>query len=282
MTGYETLATRSPDGAQLRLSPHGAQVLGWVPARGGERLWTSPVAAPPALRGGVPVVFPQFSDRGPLRKHGFARDRLWQVVACDGGRAMLTLSDSSATRDLWPHPFSLVLTAEAHADRLEIDLTVNNTGPQAFSFTGALHAYLAVDEASAVVVDGLGGHAGQDQAAGRAPVQVPPGPLQVRPPVDLAVLGAGGARRIRGASGGDLWLTTGGFADTVLWNPGQHPPDDLPLGQVTGFVCLEPALLTPYRLAPGQSWRGALRLSVDVEAGPQDPNGVQPTGRRGS
>lgn len=271
------LTTRSPDGAELRLSPHGGQVLDWVPARGSERLWTSPVAAPPVLRGGVPVVFPQFSDRGPLPKHGFARDRRWQVQACDGGRAMLTLSDSPATRALWPHEFSLALTAEVRADRIEIDLTVTNTGPGRFSFTAALHAYLAVDHAPAVVVDGLGDHDGQDQAAGLAPVRVPPGPLAVRPPVDLAVLGASRARRIRGgASRGDLWLTTGGFTDTVLWNPGQQPPDDLPLAQVNRFVCLEPAVLTPHRLEPGDTWRGALRLSADVEAGPQDPNGVQP------
>jgi hypothetical protein len=70
------------DGAQLTACAHGGHVLGWTPAGGRPRLWLSPTArcGPGlAIRGGIPVIFPQFAGRGPLPKHGFARDRAWRV-----------------------------------------------------------------------------------------------------------------------------------------------------------------------------------------------------------
>ncbi len=273
---HEDVVTTGADGAQLRLTPHGGQVLGWRPVSGPERLWRSPLLAPPVLRGGVPVIFPQFSDRGPLAKHGFARDRLWTLLAAGDGRAMLTLTDDEQTRELWPHPFSLVLSAEARADRLEVDLTVHNPGPTPWTFAAALHSYLAVGRAADTVVEGLGGHRAQDNAAGLAEQTLPDGPFAVQPPVDLAVLGADGPRRLVGADGGDLWLTTGGFTDTVLWNPGERLPADVPADEGPRFVCLEAALLTPHALEPGGTWRGSMRLSTERADGPQAPNGVQP------
>jgi hypothetical protein len=47
-----------------------------VPAR----LLAQVVFKPPkAIRGGIPICFPQFSDFGPLGQHGFARNRSWEV-----------------------------------------------------------------------------------------------------------------------------------------------------------------------------------------------------------
>ena len=55
-----------PLGAQLLIDPLGLLYQSPLP----------PAEASPA-RGGVPVLFPQFADQGPLIKHGFARRRLW-------------------------------------------------------------------------------------------------------------------------------------------------------------------------------------------------------------
>jgi hypothetical protein len=73
----------SADGALLVAGTFGGQVVRWRPA-GAEvdRLWLSPLAAPSfgALRGGVPVIFPQFSGRGPLPRHGLVRSRGWRAL----------------------------------------------------------------------------------------------------------------------------------------------------------------------------------------------------------
>ena len=94
---------------------HGATLASWT-VDGRELLFVSPGAAfapPKAIRGGVPVCFPQFGMLGPLAtQHGFARNLPWEVL--DAGRAdasscTLELRSSEATLALWPHPFCLTM-----------------------------------------------------------------------------------------------------------------------------------------------------------------------------
>ena len=81
--GQPAMWLRAPDGAELTVLLQGGQIVSWIPAGDQERLYLSPqaVAGPGnAVRGGIPVCFPQFSKRGPLGAHGFARQQLWQWV----------------------------------------------------------------------------------------------------------------------------------------------------------------------------------------------------------
>jgi D-hexose-6-phosphate mutarotase len=64
----------------ISIGPLGAQVLS-ASISDHELLYFSPLSQVnrPA-RGGVPVIFPQFAEHGPLIKHGFARNLLWNFV----------------------------------------------------------------------------------------------------------------------------------------------------------------------------------------------------------
>ena len=74
------------------------------------------------IRGGIPVVFPQFANgsevfflwvvEGPIVKHGFARTSIWSpdpVVEEDGFVCCtFHLKDSERTRSIWDHAFELM------------------------------------------------------------------------------------------------------------------------------------------------------------------------------
>jgi len=130
--GIAALRLNGPRGASAVVSKLGAQVLSWVTPDGRERLFLSDKAVfdgSVAIRGGIPVCWPQFAGLGELPKHGFVRTLPWQVSAQRGGDdyALLTLelADDATTRALWPHAFRLELTVMLETDRLDLELSVN-------------------------------------------------------------------------------------------------------------------------------------------------------------
>jgi glucose-6-phosphate 1-epimerase len=155
-------------------------VVSWTPASAapggeGERLFVSARSAyraGAAVRGGIPVIFPQFAAEGPYARHGFARTRPWTLVGAgrgaDGaGEAEFALADDEATRALWPFAFRCRLRVRAAAAWLEVALAVENPGDGPFAFTAALHTYLRVGDVEAARVRGLERVPYRDQAAGR-------------------------------------------------------------------------------------------------------------------
>ncbi len=122
------------------------------------------------IRGGVPLVFPQFGGGGPLPLHGIVRINSWEHVGAEvaGGRATATfrLQDSEATRALWPQAFRTGLAVTVGGNELTIELAAENTGDAPFTFTNSLHTYLAVQDLAATCVEGLAGLRYRDAAAG--------------------------------------------------------------------------------------------------------------------
>lgn len=74
-----------------------------------------PPAAGRPVRGGVPVLFPQFADRGAQPKHGWARDLPWQLVEdrADDAEHVVAyrLTVEQGSRPGWPHAAELQLRA---------------------------------------------------------------------------------------------------------------------------------------------------------------------------
>lgn len=259
------------DGARIALRAHGAHVTGWAPAGGTERLWLSrdsECGPGLAIRGGIPVIWPQFNTRGPLPKHGFARDRAWvlesaQVEADGAAVATLTLVDDEATRAVLPQAFGLLLRVRAIGRELTITLDVRNNGTEVIEFTAALHSYFVVTNLAAAAVDGVAGADAEDSTKAGAAVTIPDGPLGVVGPVDLAIEDPTGPIRLTDPGLPELTITADGFDDVVVWNPGAGlAPGDVHAGGESEFVCVEPAVLLPVDLAPGAVWSGSARFEV--------------------
>ena len=163
--GLAAIALRSSDGATAVVMLNGGHVVSWKTADSQkEQLYLSPTSAfanGKAIRGGVPVIFPQFSDRGPLVRHGFARTRPWKLLnsGTDAQEAFacLRLSNDDETHRLWPHAFELDLLVRVGGNGLLMELSCHNTGDAPFAFTCALHTYLRVHDVAQVHVQGLCG-----------------------------------------------------------------------------------------------------------------------------
>ena len=265
----ETRTLAAADGAELTVCAHGGHVIGWTPADGRPRLWLSPTARcgpGQAIRGGIPVIFPQFAARGPLPKHGFARDRPWREVSASEGEAAVwtaALAADDATRAIWPHDFELTLTAHARGDRLDVTLQVSNTGADDFGFTAALHTYLALGDPEARL-HGLNGRTAEDNAANGAPVKLgEPGQdgLRAIDRRDVAVLGVDEPLLLEDSVLGPVTVTAEQFRDRVMWNPGpRHGLADVPEGDEKEFVCVEPAALSSVVVHSTETWSGRLTL----------------------
>jgi glucose-6-phosphate 1-epimerase len=269
--GSACLRLNAADGAVAEISLHGAHVLSWQPSPGRERLYMSPRASfaeGAAIRGGIPVIFPQFGGRGSMLKHGLARLLDWRYVGIEvesGAPAVvLELVDNEDTRRLWPTSFRARVHVALAPAALTVRLAVRNEGEAPFSFTAALHTYLRVDDLDATTVQGLeaagfeDSRDGQTSAAEGEPVRFHSEVDRLYPDCAHDLLLAQGDEAMR--------ISADGFRDTVVWNPGAElaaKMADLGAGEHRHFVCVESGTIAePVTLAPGAEWSGTQRLQA--------------------
>jgi glucose-6-phosphate 1-epimerase len=276
VAGQPALRLQSPDGASATVLLHGGQLLSWATPDGREQIYLSDRAVfadGTAVRGGVPVIFPQFGPQGPLPRHGFARDRRWQVLQQHTGRddamAVLGLADSEATRALWPHPFELELTLRVSGNRLDMELAVINTGEAPLSFTAALHTYLRVKQASNCTLTGLHRLRYIDQARGTEQID---NREEVQPEGELDRIYFNARRPVMLEDGNrHLMVHSEGFTDVVTWNPGAEKCaqlSDMPPDGWRHMLCVEAAVIgTPVQLPAGEEWVGRQSLVVESPGG---------------
>ncbi len=253
-------------GAQATISLLGGTLLGWQPAGGQPWIYLSPESqfeAGSAVRGGVPVIFPQFSNRGPLPRHGWVRNRLWQAteMRAQDQYALATVTYTSTEEDLtlWPHPFLLELTVVLEGNRLDMEWAVTNTGTTHFSFTGALHTYFAVQEVELCKLEGLQGLIYQDSLEGGAAKKGSSAALEVDGPIDRIYVQANRPLHLQDGAR-SLVIQQEGFQDVVVWNPwveGARSLKDMPDRDFRKMLCIEAAAVeTPITVSPQATWVG--------------------------
>ena len=274
------------DGSRVQIAQQGAQVIGWQTAGGVEQLYLSPSTAQDgraAIRGGVPVCFPQFNQRVlsdvPCPKHGFARDLPWKLESKESmsrqAQATWTLSDSEQTRAHWPYAFEAGLQVRLAPGQLSIKFAVTNTDNRPWSFAVALHSYFRVDDIARATLTGLHQQRYWDAVEHPEDMQV----TGMQSERDLHVVG--NVDRVYAAPTTTLSLHRGGairqrlqisqsksLPEVVVWNPG---PDlcarlnDMPADGYQHMLCVEAARVNqPVTLVPGAHWSGwqAFKLSA--------------------
>ena len=268
--GLPRLEFVAPDGARAQVYLQGAHIVSWVAAGDHERLFLSRVSqfrsgAP--IRGGVPVVFPQFGNLGTLPLPGFARLMPWEFsgakVKGDRAAAIFRLRSIDESRSLWPHVFLAELTVSIGGSQMEIALGVANTGAEPFVFTTSFHTYLSVSDITTTSVAGLVGLRYRDAAAGGVEKQENSPQLDFTGEVNRIYFHAPAEARLV-----ELGRTTvvrkAGFSDTVVWNPAPEKcatMSDLKPDDYRRFVCIEAATVgVPVPLAAGERWQGTQTL----------------------
>lgn len=274
--GIAATSLVTSDGATALIADHGAHLLSWIPAGGREALFLSPASRygdQSAIRGGVPIIFPQFAERGNGRRHGFARLQAWEPItvgidATGAATARWRLQGvfgASAGNDL-DGSYCLTFDVRLHADTIELCLTIANPGATAWHCNAALHTYLAVDALAASTVEGLSGQAYIDKTNPDTATTVDVAPqIRFESEIDRIYLTAPWRVQLQ-QPGRRIIVERDGFSDTVVWNPGAEKAaalDDLQKDGFRGFVCIEAAEIgQPISLAPRASWYGTQKLSV--------------------
>ncbi|MYM72185.1 D-hexose-6-phosphate mutarotase [Duganella sp. FT134W] len=270
MTTYGELPAvhlTAADGAQATVSLFGAHLLSWKTADGKERLFVSsqtPLDGSKAIRGGVPVIFPQFNVRGPGLRHGFARVSTWRLTGQGDSFVEFSLAPSDLSAEhaqAWPHDFTLTLRFTLRAAALDISYSAHNPGQQAYDFGVALHTYYDVGHLDATSISGLQHQQFLDHH-NQTLVQDTPA-LHFTEKHDRMYQSTPGVTL--NTADATLRLQQQGFDQWVVWNPGKDDAaalTDLADDEYLRFVCIEPARIYQQPLAAGATWTGRHTIST--------------------
>lgn len=265
---------------------YGATVTKFVSASGRDVLWVSSTAkldGTKPIRGGIPLVFPQFGQ--PIKEmpqHGFARNSTWTVSECADSSVTLTLDSGTATHEAWPHPYRLELLVTLCAESLMTKLIVNNTGDAPFEFMDLQHTYFNIGDISQTSVSGFQGSrfldktssdpekmnddarqiADVDQFVDR--VYVPMADQPLKDPLTI-ISPLGNLLVHKSAVSKSKSGTCELLVDIVMWNPWAEKAQGMGDFDDEGYkcmLCVEPGLVSCFQsLAPG----GSVELTQIVE-----------------
>eukprot|EP00559_Dactyliosolen_fragilissimus_P008829 CAMPEP_0184857216 /NCGR_PEP_ID=MMETSP0580-20130426/2379_1 /TAXON_ID=1118495 /ORGANISM="Dactyliosolen fragilissimus" /LENGTH=318 /DNA_ID=CAMNT_0027352685 /DNA_START=15 /DNA_END=968 /DNA_ORIENTATION=+ len=193
------LIKHSSSGTCVSVHPFGATITSFVNSLGREILFMSRLAktdGSKAIRGGVPLVFPQFGQPNKdMPQHGFLRNNVWKVgkvfdeMEEAGCNFTLALKDvvngrGSSSSCLWSKEketemgidCTVTLRVRVAKDQLKCDLIIRNTGSSCFPCQALFHTYFKIAGRKALDkkvchVKGLGGYSVEDKITGESYIQ---------------------------------------------------------------------------------------------------------------
>ncbi|KAL5814297.1 hypothetical protein ACOSQ3_025091 [Xanthoceras sorbifolium] len=280
--GIDQVVLRNPRGASARVSLHGGQVLSWRTDRGEELLFTSSKAIfkpPHAVRGGIPICFPQFGSKGALdQKHGFARNKIWVIdndppplhPSDSHGKACVDLLLKPSEEDLkiWPHSFEFRLRVSLAADGyLTLISRIRNINCKPFSFSIAYHTNFSISDISEVRIEGLETLDYLDNLCQKERFTEQGDTITFESEVDRVYLRSPNIIAIFDHERKRTFvIRKEGLPDVVVWNPWERKSksiSDLGDEEYKQMLCVDGAAIEkPITLKPGEEWTGRLELSV--------------------
>ncbi|EXC22512.1 Putative glucose-6-phosphate 1-epimerase [Morus notabilis] len=279
--GIDQVVLRSPQGASARVSLHGGQVTSWRSEHGEELLFTSSKAIfkpPKAIRGGIPICFPQFGNGGSLEQHGFARNKIWAIdddppplrPNDSHGKSFVDLILRPSEEDLkcWPHSFEFRLRVSLATDGdLNLISRIRNVYCKPFSFSFAYHTYFSVSDISEVRIEGLETLDYLDNLFQRERFTEQGNAVTFESEVDRVYLSApNGIAILDHEKKRTFVIRKDGLPDVVVWNPWEKKSKsmgDFGDEEYKQMVCVDgAAIVRPITLKPGEEWTGRVQLKV--------------------
>jgi glucose-6-phosphate 1-epimerase len=224
----------------------GGQLISYIPTGSSDILWSSDIShykSGKAFRGGVPICWPWFG-KAQTPAHGFARLMPWELIRRDdsdnGVHLEFRLTDTPQTREIWPHPFTLILQMHLGIT-CEIQLHIDAPIPT----TGALHTYLSTSDIAHSHIEGLG-NSYIDSLQENTMVTAEESMLQIHSEVDR-IYTHPQDENILTTTEQTLRLIHQGHSDVVVWNPWIERSAeiaDMDRDDYLHMVCIETARIT--------------------------------------
>jgi len=273
VNGLRKILLTHPSGASVEVYMNGAHVTSWKTPPGVELLFLSRSAwfeSGKPIRGGIPIVFPQFSGQGPLPQHGLVRTMPWELTETsiednDTIVAQLSVTDSEDTRAIWPYEFRLCLNVRLKANDLTVSLRVYNAGEE-FDFQTAFHTYFRVTNIakagvyglnSSEFLDALREYTREQESREVIHFAQETDRIYVRTRDELVLEDAGNRSSIT--------ITKQNMPDVVLWNPWvdkSRRMQDFADDEYLDMVCVETGVIEyPVHLTCGDTWEGTTTFS---------------------
>lgn len=278
INGLDKVVLRQIQGSTVEVYLYGAHVTSWKNKHGEELLFLSSKAIfnpPTAIRGGIPIIFPQFSNLGPLRSHGFARNRVWTIdnnsssflsTVINGVFVDLLLKPTEDDLKIWPNRFEyrlrVTLDHEGHLTLISRIKNTNTDGKQ-FNFTFAYHNYFSVSNISEVQVEGMKKLDYLDNMQNRTRFTENRDVITINSEVDRVYLNTPKKVSILDHKKRQIFVQKNGLPDAVVWNPWAKTVVDLGVEDYKKMVCVEASAIgTPVILKAGKEWKASQKLSA--------------------
>lgn len=272
------------DTVKLELDPtnsitvhlHGATIISWI-GSSKERLFVSKKSAfdnKKAIRGGIPIVFPQFGawENGAKPQHGFARNKRWTVVTKNQNNESvslkLSLNDDEETRQLWNFKFELNYDICLKKNALETAFSVINKDDHEFDFTCLLHTYFKTNSINEFVLNGLEGLIYIDKVDSNTEKVEENNEITICSEVDRIYKSAPESV-ILDIDHDRIMVIKENFPDLVVWNPWIEKSKkmvDFDDEEYKNMFCIEPGYVSErVSLMPGKSFHSKQELFIVLQ-----------------